>query len=115
MVELVYFGDAHAARAPGMVGTIYSGAGQEWVTPAEIFEAMELKIPLIVRPASESEMKRMEAIVSMYEIGAEIAQKIGDLLDQNGRDAVASSQQDAAEKLGSLDLPVRLLDLPTAD
>jgi hypothetical protein len=112
MIELVYFEGEHYKRAPGVVGRIYNAVGKEWITTEQIVEAVQLKMPLTIRPANDSEMKRLEAVVAMYEIGQEIAKKFAHILDQDDPAEVEKVQGAAIRHLNQLSClaPLDLLD-----
>lgn len=110
MVELVYFGEELCERAPGVVGCLYHGTTKSWVSTMEVLETIRLKMAVQIRPASESEMKRAEALAAMYEIGQQIGEKIEQLLDQEGPEAAQEVKDRLAQKIFESDVPTPLLD-----
>jgi hypothetical protein len=104
--ELVYFGEEYAERAPAVMGNVFSSITQRWVSAEEFVETIRLRIPLLIRPATESEMNRAEAATAIYEIGQQLGQKIDRLLDQHAPESV----QTLKDKLAECDPPLDLLD-----
>jgi len=83
MIELVYFGNEHRERAGDAVGSVYNSADKEWITPLQVVEAIKLRMAVSIRPATETEMKRMHEHVALYEIGRQLEIKVGHLLDRD--------------------------------
>lgn len=88
MVELVYFGEELAQRAPLAAGVIYSAMHREWITAMQAVEAVRLAIPISIRPATEAEKKRVETIAALYEVGAQLGERIKSILDEHQEAAI---------------------------
>lgn len=110
MVELVYFGEELCERAPGAIGCLYHDAGKEWVPGMQVFELIRLNMPLTIRPATESEMKRAEALAALYEIGKQIGDKIEHILDQESPEVISEAKQKLAQQFFAGNTPAVLLD-----
>lgn len=110
MDEIVYFGDELQKRAPGAVGQLYFGGTPEWITADDVIEAVKRKIPVCIRPATESEMKRAEALAALYEIGQQIGQRVGQLLDQETPEDIQKAKARMAQTLFAANTPANLLD-----
>lgn len=83
MIELVYFGNELAQRAPLAAGVIYSAMHREWITAMQVVEAVQLEMPLSIRPATADEKKRVETIAALYEVGAQLGERIKSILDEH--------------------------------
>lgn len=110
MVELVYFGEELCQRAPGIVGSLYHGSSKQWVSALEAVEAVKAKFPIVIRPATESEMRRAEALVAMHDIGRQIGEKLNQLLDQETPEEVQKAKDVLRTHLAAIDTPPQLLD-----
>lgn len=83
MIELVYFGEELAQRAPLAAGVIYSAMHKEWITAIQVVEAVRLELPLSIRPATDAEKQRVETIAALYEVGAQLGERIKLILDEH--------------------------------
>jgi hypothetical protein len=105
MVELVYFGSGLCNRAPDVLGRMYSATGKEWVANMQVVEAVKLGITVTIRPATDAERKRAEALTALYEIGQQIRQRVDNILEQDTPESAQEARQSmAAEFLGAPNL-----------
>jgi hypothetical protein len=110
-MQVVYFPEDLSARAPEVMGCLCATPGNEWVTLLDVVAAIQRREVVTVRPASESEMKRAEAYVALYEIGAMIGEKMNTLLDQAEPNVAVGVITEMCDELERLDQgPVELLD-----
>ena len=96
MIELVYFGHELAKRAPLAAGVIYSAMHKEWITVMQAVEAVELEVPISIRPATESEKKRVESLAALYEIGEQLGERVKSILDEHQTPPAPQAPADAA-------------------
>jgi hypothetical protein len=100
-MNYVHFGISFQHRAPEIFGCICTDEGK-WVTLEDIVIALQVGEHVSIRQASESELKRAEALVALRTINEEVNRQLYQLLDQcdpasvggaiiGARDAVASS------------------------
>lgn len=112
-MNIVYFGEELAARAPDIMGCLCVDPIGAWINLQDVIEAIRLREPVSIRPASAGEMQRAESCVVLYEIGKILGAKLGTLLDQEGVSEKAAtglftSLRDEFENLESS--PVEILD-----
>lgn len=108
-MQVVFFPENLCARAPDILSCLYSWPDNQKTSIPEVIEAIRRNELIMIRPASESELKRAEAMIALFDIGVMIGQKVQVLLDQfpervNGK---LTAIRDALE---SVDEPVSLLD-----
>jgi predicted transcriptional regulator len=111
-MQAVYFGTDLTQRAPSVIGGPFCiETSQEWIGLAHIAAAIERGEVVHIRPATKSEMKRAEAAAALFEIGLQIAEKVGDLLDHKGPEVVEEARRKLGEAMSSADTPrVELFD-----
>ncbi len=105
-MQVVYFGQDLNARAPDSVGCLCEAPEAKWVTIFDVIAAIEAGENVAVRPASESEMRRAEAHVALYEIGWLLGQQMQTLLDQETDESVASKMAALHSGLESIDIQI---------
>lgn len=112
-MQAVYFGQELNKRAPDIVGCLYLDPAAKWVTLFDLVAAMDRGETITIRPASQSEMKRAECLVALYEISWQLGAKIGELLDGKPKEALAAvtAIRDATEAtLNDEIAPINWLD-----
>lgn len=115
-MKVIYFGTELHQRAPEMMGVFCSDPEGKWLTVPEFLAAIERFEPVDTRPASASEMKRAEAMVTLYEICVQLGYNLGALLDKDEPEVavgVKTQIRDAFESaLQFKQMPADLLDHP---
>jgi hypothetical protein len=110
-MQVVYFSQELQARAPAVLGCLYDEATKNWVTLFDVAAAIERRETVAIRPATESEMKRAEAIAALFDIGVMLGQKVEALLDQDTPEVVKGKITAIREAMESVDTgPPELLD-----
>lgn len=116
-MNAVYFGFSFQEKAPEIFGHMCLSPSGEWVTLRDIAQAIEDGETVTVRPASASELKRAEEYVALIEVGKQLGEKIGSLLDQFDCDpkeatGAVTEIRDAVESslLDKYMIPTDLLD-----
>jgi hypothetical protein len=100
-MQIVHFPEQLGARAPNVMGCLLTAEGQ-WVSLFHVADALRSGEAVTIRHATESELKRAESIVALYEVGFMVGTKIRTLLDQEAKDLVTSDGAAVNEQLGSI-------------
>ncbi len=103
---VVHFPEELYARAPKAIGRLCLAPSNEWVSLITVAEAVDRGETVTIRPASENELRRADAFVSLYEIGLAMGEKIGILLDKESPDDVKAHITAVREAVESVDLPL---------
>lgn len=110
-MQVVYFSAELNARAPEAIGCFCTAPGAQWLTLLDIIAAVHRRETILIRPASDGEMRRAEAYVALYEVGTMLAEKMGTLLDQDEPEVMMGKVTTMREAIESVDTgPVELLD-----
>ncbi|WP_139236724.1 hypothetical protein [Rugamonas rubra] len=110
-MEVVYFSDELAARAPGFMFPLCEAPGGAWLSLNDVIKAIQRRETVTIRPASSSEMNRAEAFVALFEIGLILGEKMEALLDQDRPDVAVGKITRLREAIESCDpTPSELLD-----
>lgn len=111
-MEFVFFGEDLPNRAPDVIGHVYDVEGSRWASMLDVAVAMLEWKNVSIRPATESELARAAALIGLQDAGYHIALCIHQLLEQDGRDAVAGALAHVHSVLESADefVPYQLLD-----
>jgi len=113
-MNLVFFPEELNERAPLAMGVLAAPAGG-WANVCDIFALLREGEPISIRQASDSEIKRAEQLVAIYEIGKELAARHTALLDAEPvevQQACLTAMRDALEGIPNhgLQIPAVLLD-----
>lgn len=103
---VVHFPAELQERAPKAIGRLCEAPSNEWVSMIDVAKAVDRGELVVIRPASEDELRRADAFVSLYEIGLAMGQKIGILLDKESPDDVKAHITAVREAVESVDLPI---------
>lgn len=115
-MQAVYFPEELNARAPHAIGQFAEIPSTKWLTLVDIVEAIRRGEAITIRPASDSELRRAEAYIAMFEIGAALAEKMHSLLDQETPEAAAAKVAEMSRLLGSSKIEFAgILDIAKAD
>jgi hypothetical protein len=106
-MKVVFFPEELNARAPHAVGILAEEPSAKWLTLVDVIEAMRRGETIAMRPATQSEIKRAEAYIAMFEIGAMLAEKMHTLLDQEPLETATAKVAAMGQLLGSggIDFP----------
>lgn len=113
-MRAVFFPEELHERAPQIFGHFCEEPGGEWLTLVDLVQAMKRGETVTVRAASESELKRADAYVALFEIGQMLGEKLSTLLDQDPPEDAAARITAFREAMEESDLgasPVTLLDV----
>ena len=80
-MNLAYFPEEFHQAAPTILGHFCQEPNGDWLTLVEVVETIQAGHTVTIRHATESEMKRAEAFVALYQVGQELAAKLGAVLD----------------------------------
>jgi len=103
---VVHFPQELHTRAPEAIGRLCVAPSNEWISLVAVAEAVNAGETVLIRPASEGEMRRADAYVSLYEIGLAMGEKIGILLDQEPQEEVKAKITAVRDAVESVDLPL---------
>ncbi|MDO8310364.1 MAG: hypothetical protein Q7T25_00345 [Sideroxyarcus sp.] len=108
-MKLVYFNEPLVARGAGVISHFYWEEESKWIFLTDIILGFHRMENITLRPATETETRRAETIISLYEIGVMLGKKVGDVLDQPGpvTTGVLTALRDAVE---SVVLPTQTVD-----
>ncbi|WUR14718.1 hypothetical protein E7V67_006305 [[Empedobacter] haloabium] len=81
-MRAVFFPEELNDRAPNVIGHFCADPGHEWLTLLDIVDAIRRGEEVTIRPATDSELKRADAYISLYEIGTMLGEKLVTLLDR---------------------------------
>lgn len=110
-MQVIFFSQELAARAPAAVGCLFDEGTKNWVTLFDIAAAIERRENVTIRPASESEMKRAEAVAALFDIGVMLGEKVAALLDQDTPEVVRQKITAIRDAMESVETgPPELLD-----
>ncbi|MFC0131398.1 hypothetical protein CR105_03050 [Massilia eurypsychrophila] len=110
-MQVVYFSQELQARAPGVLGCLFNEDTKGWVSLIDVAAAIERRENVTVRPATETEMKRAEAVAALFDIGVQLGQKVEALLDQETPEVVRGTITAIREAMESVEAgPADLLD-----
>lgn len=110
-MNTVFFNESLHARAPKVIGVLFLEKENQWVGLAEVVDAVRRGEVVTIRPASDVEMSRAEAIVSTFEVGQQISKNIQTLYDNKGPDEV----EDAIFNLHQAVMSVNFADFVLID
>lgn len=82
-MQVVFFPEEFHTRAPTIMGHLRAAASHKWVTLNDVIETVRAGQAVTIRPASETELKRAEGYIALYDIGVQLAAHLGELLDQD--------------------------------
>lgn len=82
-MDFVFFPDHLATRSPGYIGNLCIAPSGQRATLTDVTDALQRRDSVSIRQASEAELKRAEALASLFEIGVLLGQKLETLLDQD--------------------------------
>ena len=80
-MQLVYFPEELHQAAPAILGHFCVEPTGDWLTLAEVILVIQAGHTVTVRHATESEVKRAEAFVALYQVGQQLAVKLNAVLD----------------------------------
>jgi len=110
-MKVVYFSEELAERAPAVMGCMCAAPSGAWVTMADVIGAVRRREEVVIRPASESEMRRAEAFVALFQIGEMLSEKLVTLLDQESPAVAAAKITELREAIEGVEHgPTELLD-----
>lgn len=89
-MQVVYFDEELVEQAPDVLGLFYVEPSGVATDLRQILEAIRNHEIVEIRPASKSELKRAEAMIALYELGAQVGAKIGQLLDGRPGEALTT-------------------------
>jgi len=101
-MQVAFFSEELMSR--GGLPCFFSQATGQHLAMDELDAAIRRGETVTIRPASSSEMKRAEALVTLVEIGRMIGAKVEALLDQKPREdvtATVTTIRDAIESVGA--------------
>ncbi|NTB05800.1 hypothetical protein [Agrobacterium tumefaciens] len=104
-MEVVYFPEELNARAPSTIGALLYVPTNEWVTLFDVVDMVRTGDPVTIRHASQREVARAEQFVVLWEIGQELSQCIGKLLDHEPPEVADQHRAHLAEVMMSANLP----------
>jgi hypothetical protein len=107
-MEIVYFPEELNARAPSTVGVLYFTPSHEWGTLFHVADVIRAGEAVTIRQATEEEVQRAEKRVVLYEIGVQLREQIGSLLDHEPPEvavAQCAHLKEALESCTTLTLP----------
>lgn len=102
-MNLVYFNEPLVARGTGVISHFYWEEGSKWIFLSDIILGFHRSENITLRPATETETRRAETIISLFEIGVMLGKKVGDVLDQPGpvTTGVLTALRDAVESVNT--------------
>jgi len=105
-MQVVHFPEELHARAPSAVGVLCFAPTNEWGTLFNVIDLVRTGETVTIRPATEQEVERAEQLVVLHEIGQELSQCIGKLLDHEPPEVVDQHRAQLAEAILSTNLPI---------
>lgn len=111
-MDFVFFGQELPERAPATVGHVFDVEGNQWSSMLDVVVALLAGQNVSIRQATESELKRAEALIGLRDAGYHIAHCVHHLLEQDGPDVVTGALAHVRDVLESADafVPYQLLD-----
>jgi hypothetical protein len=111
-MEFVFFGEDLPNRAPDVIGHVYDVEGNQWASMFDVILALMEGKKVSIRQATETELKRAEALIVVQELGYNIALCVHQLMEQDGPDAVDAALNHVRGVFESADdgVPYQLLD-----
>lgn len=112
-MEFVFFGEELPNRAPDVVGHVFDVEGNQWASMLDVVVALLSGKNVSIRQATESELKRAEALILVQELGYGIAWCVGQLMEQDGPEAVDAALEHVRGVFEAADddgVPYQLLD-----
>jgi len=111
-MEFVFFGEELPNRAPDVVGHVFDVEGNTWSSMLDVTVALLAGQDVSIRQATESELKRAEALIGLRDAGYHIAQCVLHLLEQDGPEVVSAALAHVRGVLESADefVQYQLLD-----
>ena len=112
MLKAVYFPEEMCDRLPQpyRLSYFYAYPDNRGITLTDIVKAIQAGELVMIRPASETELKRAELQNVGYEIGQALFAQQAGLLDQEPEEVVKGRATQLRAALESVDRPTELLD-----
>jgi len=107
-MQAVYFWKELHERAPHVVGCLCAAPKEEWISLAEIAEAMDRGESISIRPATPSELKRAADLIACSEAGDEMGTKMDVLFERSPQEEVGTARELVSAIFSSI--PFSLLD-----
>lgn len=116
-MQVVYFPEALCDSVPGgALSYFYTAPDNLPANMVDIVRAIQRGEVVTIRPATETELNRAEAIVALVQIGGMIAEKVGVLLDQDPEHVLTGRLTEMREAMeSSVRQPPELLDRKPGD
>lgn len=111
-MNFVYFGQDLNRRAPDLFGHICNDPMTQWVGLLDISAALQSGHSVSIRHATESELKRAEALIALRNVGEEMARSIHQLLDEHPAAVATAAMTRIRDAIESVEdtVPYQLLD-----
>jgi hypothetical protein len=106
---VVHFPQELHERAPDAIGRLCVAPNAIWTSLVELAAIVNRGEIVTIRPASDAEVRRAEAYVSLYEIGQAMNEKIGALLDKESPEAVQAKITAVRDAIDSVDIKLPAL------
>lgn len=105
-MHAVYFPEALADSLPsGALSYFYTAPDNLSASIVDIVQAIRRGEVVTIRPATASELKRMESFIALYGIGQQLGEKLGTLLDQDPESLGKFTLiRDAIESAGDIEM-----------
>ncbi|MYN45930.1 hypothetical protein GTP23_12815 [Pseudoduganella sp. FT93W] len=110
-MNVVYFPDEIAERAPDIFSSLCIEPSGEFLSIQELIAAIVRRENVNIRPATETEIKRAEAYVALFEIGMMLGEKLNTLFDQDAPNVAVGKLTELREAVESCDwASIQILD-----
>jgi hypothetical protein len=81
-MNLVFFGIEPHLQAPDLFGVLSTEHEMKWVQLKDIIDALHRGDEVHIRQTTPEEKARIGTLLALYDVGAEIAARVGHVLDQ---------------------------------
>lgn len=81
-MNLVFFGIEPHLQAPDLFGVLSTEDGTKWVHFKDIVDTLHRGEEVHIRQTTAEEKERVATLLALYDVGAEIAARVGRVLDQ---------------------------------
>ncbi len=100
-MNLVYFPEEFHQAAPAILNYFCQEPNGEWMDLVDVVKVIQTGEQITIRHATETEMKRAESFVALYQVGQELAARLDAVLDMHPPAQAEAAKAAAVDALSS--------------